>query len=268
MKKSIFAIAAVVATGNMAFLPQNTFAQEYEQYCQNRVVDRNIRTTRINELISLVARQTDEEIKNTLIEYQNFQLQNQCTEEEMTKVIEGAHRIINQINESRRTEDFRIIVKVNGIEVQNSEFNAIRYSDFLNHLTAATEAKLSEGLYIQKETNFDGNTVTLNFENIPPVSGEEFIESEFTSGEEIVEDNTTIDSEFVETDYTSGREIVEESTVIEENKSQTPTPIQKTTLTISAPNTGFESKDLNLQITGLLAILASATFIFIRKIKI
>ncbi|MGX7775691.1 LPXTG cell wall anchor domain-containing protein [Streptococcus pluranimalium] len=64
---------------------------------------------------------------------------------------------------SEELENFKIIVKVDGKEVQVSDFEAITHSTFLNHLATLTEAKLAEGLaYISSD--FDGNTVTLNFE--------------------------------------------------------------------------------------------------------
>uniref|UniRef100_UPI003F692AFC LPXTG cell wall anchor domain-containing protein n=1 Tax=Streptococcus pluranimalium TaxID=82348 RepID=UPI003F692AFC len=64
---------------------------------------------------------------------------------------------------SEELENFKIIVKVDGKEVQVSDFEAITYSDFVNHLATLTEAKLAEDLtYVS--TDFDGNTVTLSFE--------------------------------------------------------------------------------------------------------
>ncbi|MGQ9412022.1 hypothetical protein, partial [Streptococcus pluranimalium] len=48
-------------------------------------------------------------------------------------------------------ENFKIVVEVDGKEVQVSDFEAITYSDFVNHLAALTEAKLAEGLA------YDGN---------------------------------------------------------------------------------------------------------------
>lgn len=64
---------------------------------------------------------------------------------------------------SEKLENFKIIVKVDGKEVQVSDFEAITYSDFVNHLAAFTEAKLAEDLtYVSAD--FDGNTVTLSFE--------------------------------------------------------------------------------------------------------
>ncbi len=78
---------------------------------------------------------------------------------------------------SEELENFKIIVKVDGKEVQVSDFEDITYSDFVNHLATLTEAKLAEDLtYVS--TDFDGNTVTLSFETAaeaekPAVSAEE-----------------------------------------------------------------------------------------------
>ncbi|MGQ9412021.1 LPXTG cell wall anchor domain-containing protein, partial [Streptococcus pluranimalium] len=64
---------------------------------------------------------------------------------------------------SEELENFKIIVKVDGKEVQVSDFEAITYSDFVNHLAALTEAKLAEDLtYVSAD--YVGNTVTLSFE--------------------------------------------------------------------------------------------------------
>ncbi|MGX7777206.1 Rib/alpha-like domain-containing protein [Streptococcus pluranimalium] len=68
---------------------------------------------------------------------------------------------VNATNEA--AENFTIIIKVDGQEVQVSEFEAITHSEFLKHLSALTEAKLAEGLsYLSAD--YDGNTVTFNFE--------------------------------------------------------------------------------------------------------
>lgn len=107
MKKSLFVAAAVVVASNVISLtnsPAIFAAEEYEQYCKNPTVSRDTRTKRLNEFILLVADQQDPEIKDALIKYQNFQLKNQCTEEEMTKVFEGAQKIADEIIGRREAE--------------------------------------------------------------------------------------------------------------------------------------------------------------------
>ncbi|MGX7776858.1 YSIRK-type signal peptide-containing protein [Streptococcus pluranimalium] len=61
-----------------------------------------------------------------------------------------------------KLEDFKIILKVDGKEVQTSDFAGISYADFLEHLSALTEAKLAEGLK-QDSVDYDGNVATLSF---------------------------------------------------------------------------------------------------------
>lgn len=61
-----------------------------------------------------------------------------------------------------KLEDFKIILKVDGKEVQASDFAGISHADFLKHLSALTEAKLAEGLK-QDSVDYDGNVATLSF---------------------------------------------------------------------------------------------------------
>lgn len=63
---------------------------------------------------------------------------------------------------AEKLEDFKIILKVDGKEVQASDFAGISHTDFLKHLSALTEAKLAEGLK-QDSVDYDGNVATLSF---------------------------------------------------------------------------------------------------------
>lgn len=63
---------------------------------------------------------------------------------------------------AEKLEDFKIILKVDGKEVQASDFAGISHADFLKHLSALTEAKLAEGLK-QDSVDYDGNVATLSF---------------------------------------------------------------------------------------------------------
>ncbi|CAM3347254.1 hypothetical protein STPL106120_05775 [Streptococcus pluranimalium] len=61
-----------------------------------------------------------------------------------------------------KLEDFKIIVKVDGEEVQTAKFEMISHLDFLQHLSALTEDKLAEGLAYEGNVQVD-NVATLSF---------------------------------------------------------------------------------------------------------
>lgn len=157
-------------------------------------------------------------------------------------------------------DNYEIIVKVDGVETQRKGLTEIPHEDFINHQSTTIETELAKGNLEYKSAQFDGNTVTLNFKNTTVEKSEEFIETPFTNNEDVVENDTVLDSEFIENDFTSGKEIVEEATV----EAEKPTEVAKTT-EILAPNTGFEQKDLSLQIVGLFSLLTLITFAALKR---
>lgn len=74
-----------------------------------------------------------------------------------------------------RLEDFTVIVKVDGNDTQVSNFEKISHEDFLSHLSALTEAKLSEGLTYVSAV-FEGNTAILHF-TTPATYHEEWVDT-------------------------------------------------------------------------------------------
>ncbi|MGT2936250.1 endo-alpha-N-acetylgalactosaminidase family protein [Streptococcus caprae] len=95
-------------------------------------------------------------------------------------------------------DDYRIIVKVDGKEVQTAQFDAIVHADFLAHLSALTEAKIAEGLSY-RSADYAGNVVTLEFAQ--PV--EEAVTSE-TWSEELVPETVETESPLTFTDPATG----------------------------------------------------------------
>lgn len=64
-----------------------------------------------------------------------------------------------------KKEDFVIVLKVDGKQVQESKFDQITYDEFLPHLTALVEANAGEGLK-HDSIDYDGNKVTVSFSTV------------------------------------------------------------------------------------------------------
>lgn len=89
----------------------------------------------------------------------------------------------------------------------------------------------------------------------------------------VIEDNLG-DTEFVndckESPITEEPQVEVPQQIDNQNTEETESPVEMevkapASTQISAPNTGFERKNLNLEIAGLFALLASATFVLVRK---